>query len=192
VLLLHSTACFVGGLACVRVHHCKDSRQNHTQQHRRCPHNLSRHCCCCCCCCSHCCFQGLALRSGEPRDIELLTPLLLLLPLLFQGLALRNGEPCDNELLTQLLLLLLLLFQGLALRYGEPRDIELLTQLAGSLSASLSPHWLGLIDLDGSMGLQQLMQQLAVANSSGSDGDGGGGSQKCKVEMDLSQLGQLQ
>ncbi|WIA19931.1 hypothetical protein OEZ85_005819 [Tetradesmus obliquus] len=85
------------------------------------------------------------------------------------------------------------LVRALALRYGEPRDMDLLTTLAGALSASLTPHWLGLIDLDGAMGLQQLMQQLAAAGSAaaGAAGSDGGGSRR-KVEMDASQLGQLQ
>jgi hypothetical protein len=64
--------------------------------------------------------------------------------------------------------------------------MDVLTTLAGSLSTSLSPHWLGLIDLDGSMGLQALTQKLATPGSAAA-GDG-----KRKVEMDLSQLGQLQ
>jgi hypothetical protein len=82
--------------------------------------------------------------------------------------------------------------------------LEVLTQLAGSLSASLSPHWLGLIDLDGGMGLQQLLQRLEAAKggpAAAAGGDGGGGAAdggdggsnlKRKVEMDLSQLSQLQ
>jgi hypothetical protein len=68
--------------------------------------------------------------------------------------------------------------------------MALLTTLAGALSTSLSPHWLGLIDLDGSMGLQTLMQKLATPRADAAAAAGGEG--KRKVEMDASQLGQLQ
>jgi len=73
--------------------------------------------------------------------------------------------------------------QAVALRYGEPRETDLLTRLAGALTASLSPHWLGLIDLNGYMGLQKLIDAAAPAGASKSPSE-----LKQRVEMTTQQL----
>eukprot|EP00775_Hariotina_reticulata_P007203 gene7203-7417_t len=76
------------------------------------------------------------------------------------------------------------LVRAVVLRYGEVGDMEMLTQLTGAVSASLSPHWLGLTDLNGQMGLQQLLDAAAaVAKDKITDADG-----KQKVEVTAQQL----
>lgn len=67
------------------------------------------------------------------------------------------------------------------LRYGEVKQIEVLSALAAAVTSSLGPHWLGLIDIDGNLGLDRLMK---AANAAGAEG-------KQKVELNLEQLGLL-
>jgi hypothetical protein len=77
--------------------------------------------------------------------------------------------------------------QAVTLRYGEVGELDLLARLTGAVSASLSPHWLGLIDLNGQMGLQQLLDAAATAaNNRASAADG-----KRKVELTAQQLPDL-
>lgn len=76
-----------------------------------------------------------------------------------------------------------LLSQALTLRYGEPKDLQLLKELAGAASGSaLGPCWLGLIDINGQLGLDKLMK---AANEAAA------GSGRQKVELNLGQLGML-
>lgn len=73
--------------------------------------------------------------------------------------------------------------QALTLRYGEPKDLQLLKELAGAASGSaLGPCWLGLIDINGQLGLDKLMK---AANETAA------GSGRQKVELNLGQLGLL-
>jgi hypothetical protein len=60
------------------------------------------------------------------------------------------------------------------LRYGEVRQLDVLSVLAGAATSSLGPHWLGLQDLSGNLGLDKLMKAAAE------DSDGSG---KHKVSM---------
>lgn len=72
--------------------------------------------------------------------------------------------------------------QALVLRYGELRQLEVLTALAGAATSALGPHWLGLHDINGHLGLDNLMKEAAAdPNSSG----------RQKVELNLGQLGML-
>lgn len=73
------------------------------------------------------------------------------------------------------------------LRYGEVKLLEVLTALAGGITNSLGPHWLGLIDLNGQMGLDKLMKGAGEGAGAGADGGG-----RRKVELNLGQLGSLQ
>jgi hypothetical protein len=70
--------------------------------------------------------------------------------------------------------------QAVTLRYGEARQLDVLSALAGAATSSLGPHWLGLQDLSGNLGLDKLMKAAAEE----SDGSG-----KQKVELNLAQLG---
>jgi hypothetical protein len=58
-----------------------------------------------------------------------------------------------------------------------------LAALAGAVPAGIGSHWLGLTDIDGSLGLDAIMR----AGGSGGSADGSGG--RRKVELNLSQLG---
>lgn len=72
--------------------------------------------------------------------------------------------------------------QVVALRYGEVKLLDVLTALAGAATSALGPHWLGLIDVDGQLGLDRLMK---AANEAEDDGG------RRKVELNLGQLGGL-
>jgi len=72
--------------------------------------------------------------------------------------------------------------QAVALRHGEVKLLDVLTALAGAATSALGPHWLGLWDIDGQLGLDKLTK---AANEA--DADGG----RKKVELNLGQLGVL-
>lgn len=76
------------------------------------------------------------------------------------------------------------LLQALVLRYGEVRQLDVLTALAGAATSALGPHWLGLQDINGHLGLDKLMKEAAAATDSN-------GSGRQKVELNLGQLGLL-
>lgn len=66
------------------------------------------------------------------------------------------------------------------LRYGEVK-LEQLTALAGATQNALGPHWLGLTDINGELGLEKLVKAASAA----ADGS------RQKVELNLGQLGLL-